>query len=129
MAAGDFHSRLEVLLKDNEGNSGIQFRAPHEHGVRGYQADAGAEPVGASWHEEDGRGLLWDRSGEQHVKPGQWNTYEIIASGSKIQTKINGQLCVDLDDPKGEKRESSRLQLHSGGPTEVRFRNFKLEVK
>lgn len=129
LAAGDFHLTVEVLLKNNEGNSGIQFRStPHEHGVRGYQAD-----VGVGWwgklYEEDGRGLLWDRSGEQHVKPGQWNTYEVIASGSKIQTKINGQLCVDLDDPKGEKRGVFALQLHSGGPTEVRFRNFKLEVK
>ena len=67
-------------------------------------------------------------SGEQHVRSGDWNTYEIEAVGSKIQTRINGQLCVDLDDPSGSGRGIIALQLHSGGATEVRFRRFRLQV-
>jgi hypothetical protein len=62
------------------------------------------------------------------VKAGEWNTYEIIAVGSRIRTKINGQTCAELDDPAGAARGIFALQLHSGGPTEVRFRNLKLEV-
>jgi hypothetical protein len=62
------------------------------------------------------------------VLPGQWNKYEIRAKGSHIQTWINGNLCVDLEDPEGKQRGIFALQLHSGGPTEVRFRNFKLEI-
>lgn len=127
-AVEDFHLKLEVQLVGNEGNSGIQFRSqPTEHGIKGYQAD-----IGAGWwgklYEEEGRELLWDKSGEANVKNGEWNTYEIHAKGSKIQTWINGELCVDLDDPKGARRGIIAFQLHSGGATEVRFRNIELTV-
>ena len=127
-SVGDFHLKLEVKLVANSGNSGIQFRSQQtENGMLGYQAD-----VGPGWwgklYEEEGRALLWDKSGESHVKNGEWNLYEVRAQGSKIQTWINGQLCVDLDDPKGSKRGIMALQLHSGGPTEVRFRNVEMKV-
>ena len=125
---GDFHLKLEVKLTANAGNSGIQFRSQQtDEGMLGYQAD-----IGPGWwgklYEEEGRALLWDKSGEPHVKNGQWNLYEVRAQGSKIQSWINGQLCVDLDDPKGARRGISALQLHSGGPTEVRFRNIEMQV-
>jgi hypothetical protein len=70
---------------------------------------------------------LWNKSGEKFVKPG-WNTYEIEAKGSKIRTWINGNLCVDLEDTGGARRGIFALQLHSGGPTEVRYRNFELTL-
>ncbi|MEX2120490.1 MAG: PVC-type heme-binding CxxCH protein [Pirellulales bacterium] len=129
LLAGDFRLSLEVKLVDNEGNSGIQFRSEALDGgeVKGYQAD-----VGAGWwgklYEEHGRGLLWDKPGEMHVKPGQWNRYEIVCEGTRLRTWINGQPCVDLDDPEGTRRGIFALQLHSGGPTEVRFRNLVLDV-
>lgn len=129
MTAGDFRLTLEVKLVANAGNSGVQFRsqALDEGEVKGYQAD-----IGAGWwgklYEENGRGLLWERSGEEHVKPGEWNEYEIVAAGGKIQTRINGRLCVDLDDASGSRGGIFALQLHSGGPTEVRFRKLKLEL-
>ncbi|HMO65416.1 MAG TPA: DUF1080 domain-containing protein, partial [Verrucomicrobiota bacterium] len=60
--------------------------------------------------------------------PGDWNTYEILAVGSRLRTAINGQPCVDLDDPAGARRGILALQLHSGGPMEIRFRNLRLEL-
>ncbi|HXT58358.1 MAG TPA: family 16 glycoside hydrolase, partial [Pirellulales bacterium] len=129
LAAGDFRLTLEVKLVKNEGNSGVQFRSESlpEGEVKGYQAD-----IGAGWwgklYEEHGRGLLWDRSGEGHVRLGEWNAYEIVAVGDKLLTSINGQPCVELDDPGGAKRGIFAFQLHSGGATEVRFRNLKLEL-
>ena len=126
----NFVLRLQVQLVNNAGNSGVQFRSePLGDGeVKGYQAD-----IGAGWwgklYEEHGRGLLWDRSGEAHVRPGEWNAYEIVAQGSRIRTWINGQPCVDLDDPEGKRRGVFALQIHAGGPMEVRFRNLKLDVK
>jgi putative membrane-bound dehydrogenase-like protein len=130
LSAENFHLSLEVKLKDNAGNSGIQFRSQPIIGfeeVQGYQADIGVDWWG-KLYEEHGRELLWDKPGDQHVKPGEWNRYEIRAEGSRIQTFLNGKLCVDLDDPKGKRRGIFALQIHSGGPTEVRFRNLKLEV-
>ena len=129
LAAENFRLTLEIKLVDNQGNSGIQFRSQPEPGgsVKGYQADAGAGWWG-KLYEEHGRALLWDKSGEAHLKPGQWNKYEIVADGADIKTFLNGQPCVDLHDDKGAKRGIFALQLHSGGPTEVRFRKLKLEL-
>jgi hypothetical protein len=129
MVLGDFRLICKVKLTPNKENSGIQFRSePLPDGeVRGYQAD-----IGAGWwgklYEEQGRGLLWDKSGEQHVTRDGWNTYEILAVGPRIQTAINGQSCVDLDDAKGAKQGVIAFQLHAGGPLEVRFKEFELEV-
>ncbi|MGC1275331.1 MAG: PVC-type heme-binding CxxCH protein [Planctomycetaceae bacterium] len=125
----DFELTVEVKLTPNTENSGIQFRSePLPDGeMKGYQADMGQEWWG-KLYEESARGLLWDKPGIQHVKLGEWNTYRIRAEGHHIQTWINGHLCVDLTDPKGAKRGVTGLQIHSGGPLEVRFRNFRLNV-
>ncbi len=125
---GDFRLSLDVKLSGDEGNSGIQFRSREIEGgdVAGYQAD-----VGPGWwgklYEEHGRAVLWNESGEAHVKKGEWNRYEILAVGHRVRTWINGRPCVDLDDPDGARRGIVALQVHSGGPTEVRFRNLRLE--
>ena len=129
LIAADFSLSVEIMLMNNAGNSGIQFRsvALSDGKVQGYQADAGKGWWG-KLYEEEGRKLLWDKSGEQHVKDREWNTYRIEAIGSKIRTSINGNACVELDDPPGRKKGIFALQLHSGGPTEVRFRNIQLKV-
>jgi putative membrane-bound dehydrogenase-like protein len=126
---GDFRFSCQVKLTPNEGNSGIQFRSERlpNGEVKGYQAD-----VGVGWwgklYEEHGRALLWKDSGEKHIKPGEWNHYEIVAVGSRIRTYLNGNLCVDLDDPPGAKQGIIAFQLHSGGKFEVRYKDFKLEL-
>jgi putative membrane-bound dehydrogenase-like protein len=125
----DFRLTLQVKLVPNEANSGIQFRseALADGEMRGPQAD-----IGAGWwgklYEENGRGLLWDKSGEMHVKKNEWNSYEVIASGSQIRTYINGKPCVELDDSAVSRRGVIAFQIHSGGATEVRFKDLKLEL-
>lgn len=129
LLVGDFELRVDVRLTPNTENSGIQFRSrPLPNGeVQGYQAD-----IGAGWwgklYEERGRALLWDKSGEAFVKPNEWNAYRIVAVGDRVRTYLNGHLCVDLDDPAGAKRGIIALQLHAGGPMEIRFRNLQLTV-
>ena len=129
IAAENFKLTLQIKLTPNKENSGIQFRseALPDGEMKGYQADAGAGWWG-KLYEESGRALLWNKSGEEHVKPGEWNTYEIIANGATIKTFINGKACVDLVDEPGARRGIFGLQIHSGGATEVRFKNLKLEV-
>jgi putative membrane-bound dehydrogenase-like protein len=129
LAVEDFRLSLEVKLTPNTENSGIQFRSqPIENGqMRGYQADIGQTWWGKLYHEH-GRELLWDKPADQHVKKEDWNKYVIEAQGSRIRTYLNGNLCVDLDDPQGERRGIIALQIHSGGPMEIRFRNLKLEL-
>jgi putative membrane-bound dehydrogenase-like protein len=129
LSAEDFTLSVQIKLVNNEGNSGIQFRSqPLPEGeIKGYQAD-----VGAGWwgklYEENGRALLWAKSGEEFIRPGEWNSYRIEAAGSRIRTFLNGKPCVDLDDPPGARRGIFAFQLHSGGATEVRIRDLKLEV-
>ena len=65
-------SDAQVKLTPDKENSGVQFRseALPDGEVKGPQAD-----VGAGWwgklYEENGRGILWDKSGEEHVKTGR----------------------------------------------------------
>lgn len=129
LSAADFRLSLEIKLVGDVGNSGIQFRsqAQADGSVQGYQADVGPDWWG-KLYEEHGRGLLWEQGGASQVRAGHWNQYEIEASGTRIRTWINGQLCVDLDDPHGAQAGVFAIQLHSGGPMEVRVRNLKLEV-
>ncbi|MCC7087181.1 MAG: DUF1080 domain-containing protein [Pirellulales bacterium] len=125
----DFRLTLKVKLTPNQENSGIQFRseAIEQGEMRGYQAD-----IGKGWwgklYEENGRGLLWKESGEKYVKEDDWNDYEVVAEGSHIQTFLNGQRCVDFNDPAGARKGIIAMQIHSGGPMEVRFKDLKLEV-
>ena len=129
MIFGDFRLVCKVKLVPNRENSGIQFRSqPLPDGeVKGYQAD-----VGLGWwgklYEEQGRAILWDKSGDALVKQEQWNTYEIVAVGHKIRTAINGKICVDLDDAAGALQGVFAFQLHAGGPLEVRYRDFDIEL-
>jgi hypothetical protein len=126
---GDFRFTCQVKLTPNRENSGIQFRSQAEPdgGVKGFQAD-----IGAGWwgklYEEHGRGLLWKESGEAHVRTNDWNTYEILAVGSRVRTAINGRPCVDLDDAAGAREGILAFQLHSGGVLEVRLKNLQLEL-
>src|SRR5439155_18590992 len=130
LSAADFRLTLKIKLVPNKENSGVQFRSePLQNGeMRGPQAD-----VGAGWwgklYEESGRGVLSDnKAGEKVVKVDDWNEYVIEAVGSKVKTWINGQLCVDLDDAKLSRKGIFGLQIHSGGPMEVRFKDLKLEL-
>jgi putative membrane-bound dehydrogenase-like protein len=129
LVVNDFRLRVQVKLTPNKGNSGIQFRSAELPGgeMKGYQAD-----IGAGWwgklYEENGRGLLWDKSGESAVKLNDWNEYEIVAQQGRIKTFINGQPSVDLKDDKGDAQGYLALQIHAGPAMEVRFKNFRLEV-
>jgi len=135
----DFHLRFEVKLEDNEGNSGVQFRSrfiesgKFEGRVKGYQADIGPGWWGKLFDEHGaGKGAeantLWAKSGEHFVKEGDWNVYEIIAVGPRIQTKINGNLSADFTDDGSRATEGFfALQLHWGlRAKEIRYRNFVL---
>jgi putative heme-binding domain-containing protein len=124
----DFRLVLEIKLTPDAANSGIQFRSePAPRGeVKGYQAD-----VGAGWwgilYEELGRAVLAKPSAKAE-KPGEWNTYEILAVGDHVQLCLNGTCTVDLEDAKGAKAGIVAIQVHAGGPTEVHVRNFQLEL-
>ncbi|MEX0585206.1 MAG: VCBS repeat-containing protein, partial [Pirellulales bacterium] len=49
-------------------------------------------------------------------------------TGESIRTLINGKPCVNARDPQGARRGIIALQLHSGGPTEVRYKDFSISL-
>jgi hypothetical protein len=128
---GDFVLTCDVKLVPNTGNSGIQFRSvplPNAE-IKGYQADIGKGWWG-SIYEEHGRGLLhngYKGRGEKAVQPGQWNHYVLYAVGDKMRVEINGTVCTHLHD---DKRSNGMiaLQIHSGPPMKVRFRDLQLRL-
>lgn len=126
----DFRLILLVWVVSEQGNSGIQFRSealPGGH-VRGPQADIGAGYWG-KLYEEHGRAWLWeDERCESVADPHGWNKYEILAVGSQVRTALNGQTCVELDDPYLTRTGIIALQLHAGwSPAEIHFKDIVLE--
>jgi hypothetical protein len=125
----DFRLVVKMKLTPNKENSGIQFHSERfgEYEMKGPQADAGAGWWG-KLYEENGRALLWSKPGDGLIKTDDWNTYEVLAVGSRVQTAINGHRCADVDDPKISQHGILGLQMHAGGPLEVRFKDIQLEA-
>jgi len=151
---GDFELRLKYKMVG--GNSGVQYRSKDwgKHVVSGYQADIddGGQFTGILY-EEKGRGILAKR-GEQVVIPaggkpkvvaklgdekelgagmkkGDWNEYVIRAHGNHLIHEINGvkmSETTDEDAEKGAKEGVLALQLHTGNPMTVQFKDIQLKT-
>ncbi len=56
-----------------------------------------------------------------------WNQYQILAVGDHILQILNGVVTAELDDPAGARSGLIGLQIHSGPPQEVAFRNLSIK--
>ncbi len=152
----DFRLTLKFRVEGGpEANSGVQIRSKvleDGHAV-GYQVDI-SQPE-APWlgaiYDEHGRKMLSTRgektivkadgsfektdlteSGEAAIRSyegGAWNAYEIVGKGNRITVKLNGHLTTEVIDLQEEERELSgilALQLHSGPPMKVQFKDLLL---
>lgn len=153
---GDFILEFEVLLEDDELNSGVQFRsliAPHElvfwfrndqatyqavtipaDRVYGYQVEISAGGGSGGVYDEARRAMMpwWPKEGSKEskvFKNKQWNTYRIECKGDKIKTIVNGMLVSDFRDGLTHKGIIG-LQVHDVGdnptPYKVRWKNIRL---
>ncbi len=129
----DFELKLEFRLRNGEGNSGIQFRSvpvPDSHEVSGYQADIGQQYWGALYDESRRKKVLMappalvlaalDKNG--------WNRYVVRAQGSFIALYLNGVRTVHYVEPEQGllRRGFIALQVHSGPPIQVEFRDLMI---
>jgi hypothetical protein len=65
------------------------------------------------------------------VNQDEWNDYEIIAEGPRIQLSINGvKMCEVEDHDKTFSRSKGiiALQMHPGPPMKVQFKNMRIKV-
>lgn len=156
----DFELRLDVLVVDGEGNSGVQFRSerlPDSKQVSGYQADIG-EVLWGSLYDEARRDRILscpDPEGvnrlnrelnvqmeiedptpapdllafQSSLKADGWNDYIIRAEGDQITLTVNGYTTATYRETESEyvKPGIIGLQVHSGGPMEVQFRNLRIK--
>jgi poly(3-hydroxybutyrate) depolymerase/prenyltransferase beta subunit len=130
---GEFILKLTFRLTDGAGNSGVQFRSdrlpPHE--MIGYQADLGQGYWGALYDESRRKRVLVQASDAalKELRKTRWNEYGIRAMGPKIRLTLNGKTSVDYtESDAGIKREGKiAVQVHSGGPTEVAFKDVYIQ--
>jgi hypothetical protein len=121
--------------------------------LKGYQADMDAQmQYTGMLYEERGRGFMAERGrftriapgGERkligtpgenealkaNIKAGDWNQLHIIARGNTIIHVINGHImsvCLDEDDKTRSPEGLLGLQLHTGPPMQVEFRNIVMK--
>jgi hypothetical protein len=150
----DFELRLEFRFGGSPGiNGGFQFRSREleNHDVAGYQIDNNHD---TDWlvriYDEHGRHALayrgtrarFDAQGERHESPiesaqglaqlelDQWHEYGLVCRGDRITLSVNGQLSAEVIDEDPQQQDLSgilALQLHSGPPMKVQFRNIRLK--
>jgi hypothetical protein len=128
-AVADFRLVLKIKLTPNKENSGVQVRSSRIGKVhmKGPQFD-----VGQGWwghiYDEHGLALVTKTNGEKFVKIDDWNTYEIVCVGSRFMSALNGNKVQDFENDKLSKRGIIGIQLHAGGPQEVRLKDISLEL-
>ena len=134
-------------------NGGFQFRSKviEGHDVAGYQVD---NNLATDWlvrlYDEHGRHTLAWRGenttitdkGELVVEPieaargpadfklEEWHEYHLICQGPKITLKVNGKLMAEVTDNDPKQQEFTgvlALQLHSGPPMTVQFRDVRVK--
>lgn len=152
---GDFHLKLTFRLRGEGSNSGIQFRSEKRPNwdTFGYQADMdqSLQWTGALFHHTRGAVVKQgfdnkvDPDGKVHekqfansadlvkkvYKPEDWNDYEVIAEGSVLTLKINGEMMCRVDDRHATESAKSgiiALQMHQGPPMKVEFKNIKIKI-
>jgi hypothetical protein len=146
----DFELKLEHRIRsDHNINCGFQFRSEHyaDADCKGYQIDNNL-PELIRIYDEFGRHTLalrgertiFDETGEKTVtvipkaqgKPWvdlkMWHEYHLICLGNKITLKVNGRLLAEVldNDPKSlDLSGLLALQLHSGPPMKVQFKDIR----
>lgn len=148
----DFELKALFRLGDNRGNSGIQFRSqltPTGDTI-GYQADILPEGdwLGGLCDENTPRDTLLAPNGHKTViapdgkrtttrlgdpvklmPAGEWNEYHITARSNHMVLRVNGQTSaevVDLETGRFHLQGILALQLRSGPPMKVQFKDIRL---
>ena len=129
----DFSLKYTLLMVDSTGraNSGVQFRSkavPGSHEVSGYQADIGQQYWGCLYDESRRNRVLAEAAPGSlaGLDKGGWNTCVVTAQADRITIELNGRTTVDYREPDPGIDSSGfiALQLHSGPPFEMRFKDL-----
>lgn len=151
----DFELKLKSRLSGDGGiNNGFQFRSRvlPDGDVAGYQMDNNLQ---TDWlvrlYDEFGRHTLAWR-GKQTLldsegKPtttdlpgaggpawfqlGDWHEYHLVCDGPRLVLRVDGRLAAQVEDHdrrRADPQGALALQLHSGPPTLVQFKDVRLKI-
>ncbi len=154
---GDFELKLRHRIMSTENvNGGFQFRSEMFDGdipddCRGYQVDNNTQtPWLVRLYDEFGRHTLAWR-GEKTVfaadgtpattrfeaadaparfRLEDWHEYHLICRGPLLTLKVNGRTVAEVEDHDPNQQDPSgilALQLHSGPPMTVQFKDIRLK--
>ncbi len=152
----DFELKLEFRMNNTNSGVQYRSVELPEVGkwvLKGYQADMDfVNTFTGMLYEERGRGILalrgqltYTEAGKAprvigqlmdgtalkgHVNVNGWNQFHIIARGNRVTHVLNGQVTAELVDDDVEKRSLEGLiglQIHTGPPMKVEFRNVYLK--
>lgn len=155
---GDFELKLQHrILSPYNVNCGFQFRSEIfdgeiEDDCRGYQVD---NNTGTPWlvrlYDEFGRHTLawrgertvFDSKGEKittkidsaagpaRFELDDWHEYHLICRGPTLTLRVNGEIMAEAIDNDPEQQDFSgilALQLHSGPPMTVQYKDIYLKI-
>ena len=130
----DFDLTVEFKQESN-GNAGLFFHS-FVHGgyksnvVNGWQCEVAPKNCDTGGiYESYGRGWLIQIPDEKEtiLKEGEWNTLRLRVEGDKVETWLNGQEMIKIEDELiGSKTGRIMLQIHDGNNIIVKWKNFNL---
>ena len=100
------------------------------------EAGIGGQPRTNLWgtlYDESRRNRMLDVGNQEQVngvyKPNEWNDYRIRCQGKRIRIWVNDYQTVDYEESEDgiEATGLIGLQVHSGPPTEVWYRNLRIK--
>jgi hypothetical protein len=151
---GDFELKLKFRMQsDADVNGGFQFRSKElpDHDVAGYQVD---NDTRGGWlvrlYDEHGRHQLAlrgqradisadgkithteikDATGEPGFKLSEFHEYRLVCVGPRLTLYVNNKLMaevIDNDPTQQDFKGILALQLHSGPPMTVQFKDIRLK--
>lgn len=151
----DFELKLRSRLNGEGGiNNGFQFRSRllPDHDVCGYQMDNNLQtPWLVRLYDEYGRHTLAFRGERTQFAPDgsrgtapttdapaspwfrleDWHEYHLVCIGPRITLHVDGRLTAEVEDHDRRRQELQgilALQLHSGPPTTVQFKDIRLRI-
>lgn len=152
----DFELKLKSRVFGSKGiNNGFQFRSKElpNHDVAGYQVDNNLD---TDWlvrlYDEHGRhdlalrgqrtvfdeqgrpdtSKLSEAVGKPWFKLDDWHQYRLICEGPRLRLEVDGRLAAEVVDNDPKQQDFSGilgLQLHTGPPTTVQFKDIELKLK
>ena len=92
-----------------------------------------ARGSGASFERTEARPSILSHSipGARDFKLDEWHEYHLTAIGEKLSLRVNGRLIAETTDNDADSAEARgilALQLHTGPPMKVQFRNVRLKA-